>query len=647
MSTESTGGSRLPRSNSVKSATAENSEEEESRPYDERVAERAAERVKKFREEYPHLAKQPLSLEPGQQLREAVAEEEYRTEYVEGDREWESGHTTEHLDRLGPVTWDEALFTFLCERQPYDDGMGGKFRDTEADETFTVDFHDCWTSEYGEKQAAKNKGAERQLMGGMYPDNAESERAGELEEPEWSGDVATAVMALTGSSTPDGERLPPVDHAEAVTSTWTNSGGSGSVYDVVRNVLEKELGLESDEWGFVRGDDVHGMGPHDEPGENACHVHEHPTVYFDVGATDLREQFDTDFEVKAVIETKLYKAVEKHVELCEIAEPEAHTKEESIEVRLDLDNPAGYATEYLRLDDDEPMMERPVEFQAFATVEWARNRQRIARSKLFTDAAKADFCKQDSDSYHAERLRYDRSGHGDPELVCAECGSGVGIDAETMAEYRLSEDAEQDVEDDLDDVVVGASVGESTDAARVRSEVESHVEKWGEPESVTALMGELSIAPQHRPVVEEVLAGEDTSGEVEPVMGPPRPAEAQHQLEAIVMPDGGEEEVSGGGGGGVNMVALKLPKERLLRETRLAYVGEVANPKIPVGDGGRPEYWTYNPRTVAGWLVNNGYRKPWHAELALEEMFSRCDGLPEEFDEPLARPPPGVSGEQS
>lgn len=640
MSTESI-GSWLPRSNSVNSATAENSGCEESQPYDEQVAERAAEQVKKFREDYPHLAKQPLSREPGQQLREALVEEEYRTEYVEGDREWESGHTVERLDRVEPVTWDEALFTFLCERQPYDDGMGGKFRDTEADETFTVDFHDCWTSEYGERQAAKNKGAERQLMGGIYPDNAESERAGEFEEPEWSGDVATAVMALTGSSTPDGERLPPVDHAEKVTATWTNSGGSGSVYDVVRNVLEKEFGLDPDQWGFVRGDDVHGMGPHDELRENACYVHEHPTVYFDVGATDLRDQFDTDFEVKAVIETKLYKAVEKHVELCEIAEFEAHTKEESIEVRLDLDNPAGYATEYLRLDDDEPMMERPVEFQAFATVEWARNRQRIARSKLFTDAAKADFCKQDSDSTHAERLMYDRSGHGDPEVVCAECESGVGIDAETMTEHRLDEEPTTEIVDDERSVQVGATVGESTDSARARSKVGEYVDEHGEPPSVAVLMGEMMIEPRHRPVVEEALAGENSALSPDPVMGPPGPTEPQHQLESIVMPDGGEEEVSGGSGG-VDMVALKLPEQRLLRETRLRYVGVEADPKIVVRDGDE-RFATYNPEQAARWLINHGYRQPWHAELAL--TFSVFSGeRPEEFDEPLARPPPGVGG---
>jgi hypothetical protein len=577
---------------------------------------------------------------PGQQLRGALAEEEYRTEYVEGDREWESGHTVERLDRVEPVTWDEALFTFLCERQPYDDGVGGRFRDTEADETFTVDFHDCWTTEYGEEQAARNSGAQRQLMGGMYPDNADSDRAEEYEEGEWTGDTATVMLTRTGSSTPGGERLPPVDHAEQVVKTWSQGG----VYHTVRNICEKELGLEPEEWGYVRGDDVHGMGPHDSPGENACYVHAHDAIYVDVGATELREEFDTDFEVRSVLESKFYKAIEKHLEACEIAKPEAHTREKAVEVRLDLDQPAGYATEYLRLDESE-MMEMPVEFQAFAAVEWATNRQRIARSKVFTDAAKADFCKQDSESTHAERLMYDRTGHGDPEVVCAECGSGVGIEAETLAEYRLNNDAEQDDDAIVEDVVVGASVGESTGAARVRSEVEEYVDAHGEPESVTALMGELAIEPQYRSVVEEAVAGEDTSTEPEPVMGPPRAPEAQHQLEAIVMPDGGEEEVSGGGGGGVNMVALKLPEERLLRETRLKHIGEEGHYRILVEDGGE-RFATYNPEQAAGWLVRHGYRRPWHAEMALSFGHFGED-VAEAFEEPVARPPPGVSGEQS
>lgn len=629
--------SRLPRSNSVNSATAEEPASEENRTYDEQVIEDAKECVAEFREKYPYLAEQPMSSEPGQRLRECLVREEFETEYVEPEGEFEQGHTVERLARAEAVTWAEGLFKFLVERQPYDDGIGGKFRDRESDETFTKDFHDCWTTEYGEKQAARNSAAERQLMGGSYPDNEESARAGEFEDDhEWTGDTATIMLTLTGSSVPNDERMPPVDHSDSVTRTWSR----GNVYQTVRNICEKELGLESDQWGFVRGDDVHGMGEpeHATAGENACYAHSHPAIYIDLGETGLRDEFETDFEIKSVLEAKYHKAVKKHVEECDVAKPEAHTRENAVRVRLDLENPSGYATEYLRLDEDE-MMEMPVEFQAFAAVEWATNRQRIARSKLFTDAAKADFCKQDEDSTHGETVIYDRSGHGEGEVVCADCGSGVGIEADTLAQHRLSE-VEESEDDGMGQVQVGVKVGESTGAARTRSRVESHVEQHGEPGSVAVLMGDLGIAPQYRSVVEEVLAGEDSSSEVEPVMGEPPGPRSQYDLEAVVMPDGGEEEVTDSSGGGVSMTALKLPDERLLRETRLKFAGSVSSVKIVATDGDE-RFATKEPELVARWLVNHGYRRPWHAEMVLS--FERFGSeLPEILEEPYARPPPCV-----
>lgn len=652
MSTEFN-ASRLPQYNSVKSATAENPASEENQSYEEEVEERALECVENFMEEYPHLVGLPLSEKPGRPLRKELVEEEYREEYVEPETEWGQGFSVERLDRAEPVTWGEALFRFLVNRQPYDDGVAGRFRDTETDETFTKEFQDCWTTDYGEEQAARNSGAERQLMGGAYPENEKSGRSGEVEEGEWSGETATIMLTRTGSSIPEGERLAPIDHADQVVRTWSQGG----VYDTVRNICEYELDLDSEQWGYVRGDDVHGMGPfeRENPGENACYPHSHDAIYIDLGATDVMDEFEYDWEIRAVLEDKFYKAIEKHVEACEIAEPEAHTKEDAIEVRLDLEHPAGYATEYLRLDENE-MMEMPVEFQAFAAVEWATNRQRIARSQVFTEAAKADFCKQDSEVEHGERLKYDRGGHGDPEVVCAHCGSGVGIDSETIVEHRVADgfewlspwsrkecreaavDGGVGVEEPGEcDVVVRARIGEGTGSARIRQRVEEYVTTHGRSECPAVVMGELGIAPQYRSVVEEVLAGEDSSTEVETVTGPPEPPDAGYELEAVVMPDGGEEEVTSPGGGGVDMVELMLPETRLLLETRLQYVGERGRPKIIVENNGE-RLATHNPETAAAWLVDNGCRRPWHAEVAMT-FTNHGKGVAREFEEPEVRPP--------
>jgi len=619
--------SRLPRSNSVEASAAENPASQESRSYEEEVAERAAECVEEFREEYPHLAGLPLSETDGRRLRSELVETEWVEEHVEGERDWERGFSVDRVERAESVTWADGLFRFLVARQPYDDGLGGRFESRYDGETFVVDFDDCWTSSYGDEQAAKNAAFQRQLMGGEYPENDESARSGEHVEGEW-GDVATIMLTRTGTSVPSSGRVPPVDHADRVARTWSDGG----VYDVVRNACEYHLDLEPEQWGYVRGDDAHGLDA-DNPGENACYVHCHDAIYIDLEATGLRDDFETDAEIEAVIESAFYPAIEKHVEECELAKPEAHTREEAIEVRLDLQEPAGYATEYLRLQEDTPMMEMPVEMQAFAAVEWAQNRQRVARSKVFNDAAKADFCLQDKERAHGHRLKYDDGGN----VVCAHCGSSVGIDAETISEYRLSQSGggQAVVADGGQEHVVGYRIGESPAAAKARSLAERYVETHGATSAVEVL-GSLGIDPAHRSVVEEVLAGEDTSAEPEPVYGEPPELPAEYELVEIVNPDGTTEATSGGGGG-ASMAELVLPEERLLRETRLAHA-EGTGAKIRCEKTG---FATFSAETMAGYLVEKcGVREPWHAEVLLSFQWPRDrGGLPAVLDEPEVTPP--------
>lgn len=631
--------SRLPRSNFVNSPTAgfrqsEDSAESADRPvadevddskYAQLVARRATDKVAEFSEKYPHLAGLPLSRQSGAKLRAELVDTEYVEEFVEPDDEWQDGFAVERLDRAEPVTWAEAMWHMHSTRQAYDDGVIGRFETDDGGE-FHRRFTDCWTPEYADQQAARNAGAERQLIGGHYPDSDESDRAGEYQEGEWGG-VATIMLTRTASSTPGDDRLTPIDHAKSMHSAW-NTGTDG-VYHAVRNICEKKLELNSDQWGYFRGDDIHGMGD-ENPGENACYAHSHEAVYIDLEATKFADQEASEAAIETDLEELFYPAIEKHLELCDPAEPEAHEPGKACEAFLDLQHPAAYATEYLRLTEEEELMEMPIEFQAFAAFEWAIGRQRIARSQIFTEAAATDLCKQSPDVEHAGQLTYKR-GHGDPSVVCAHCNSAVGIEADTIAEYRLENDPP---ESDDSGRVLGARVGESTSAARVRGQVREYLESYGAPESSTMLMGELGIDPDHRQVVDDVLEGKGPPGP-ELVTGEGSPPKSEYRLVGIVRPDGREEAV-GGGGGGAEMLELLLPAERLKAETRLQYVGGEYRPAI-VLERGSDRLVTFDPDVAAGALVCWGVRKPWHAELCIS--FRSSGALPSRFDRPCAEPP--------
>jgi hypothetical protein len=590
------------------------------------VVERARERAVEFAEKYPARAQLPLTRNPEEKLLASYAVEEYREEYVEPDREYETGFTVERLERVEPVTWKEAVFTTLVERHQYDAGLVGEFEDSATGEEFNIEFSDAWTAKYAKEQRAVNAGAQRQLMGGEYPaEHAESARAGELEPGEWD-ETAVVLLTHTGSAIPQGEYIPPVDHARSV-DTW------GDVYHRVRNLLEHKWDVPPDRWGYVRSEDPHGI---DESGANAGFTHNHPVVFFDVSCADVSAPTDAKL-VEDITEDFHGDVVTKHVEECELAEPEAHTPERSVEVRLedDVDEPGAYASAYALPSDDEPMIERPVEYIAWAATLRSMGRQRIARSSLFTDAAKADMCKQDCEREHGKRFEYDRSGHGS-ELVCAECGSGVGIEATVTAE-RVSggravatdggvtasaqtqdTQASESAESGGESVVVGARVGERTDRAEVRSRVERYVEAHNVPERVTVVLGGMCLSPEYADVVEQVLDGSDPPG-VEPVMGEERDSGgSRYELTGLRAANGDEKEVSGGGG--ARYVDVMLPEERLLEVTRLQFVGDGARPRIVVGG----EVATYDPREAARALVERGATVPWVADRVLEFEQLEC-----------------------
>jgi len=622
--------SRLPKSNSVNAATGENSMSEVF-GVDAETVERARERTEEFREKYPERAKVPLSREPGETMLASYVVEEYREETVEPESEFDQGFTVRRLEKAEPVTWDEAVFTTLIERHRYDMGVVGEFEDRRTDEKFRTQFTDAWTTEYAEAQRAKNAGAQRQLMGGEYPENPESTRSGEYEPGEW-GRPVSALLSLTGTAVPSGEQLAPVDHARRV-DTW-----SEACYHRVRNLLEHELGVPSDRWGYTRADDVHGLDG--EGGENACYTHQHPAIFFDLEAAEVPSMSDGEVE-KWIRERFHEKVVMKHVEECDLASEDAHGPG-SVEIEMDLNRAGAYASAYALPSPEKPMIERSIEYIAWASVLRASGSQRIARSQLFTEAAKADMCKQKRETVHGERLMYDRSGHGESELVCECCGSGVGI-GETMTAHRMSGESQvvatdggETAREKSETVVVGARIGESPEEASVRERAEVYVENREECGEVSErVLGEMGVSPEYEEVVREVFEGEDSSG-VEEIEGEQREGgESRYELKELVAANGDRTEIAGGAGG-VEYVELELPVEKVLRHTRLQYVGEDCRPKIWVelseGEGGR--FATYNPETAARALVNAGMRIPWVADRALS--FESTDRA--EFEEPVPRP---------
>lgn len=629
--------SRLPEYNSVNASSARNRDSGEF-GVDAETVRRIEERVEEFRQKYPDRAKLPLSREPGEKMLASYVVEEYTEETVEPETDFEQSFTVRRLERAEPVTWDEAVRTTLLERHQYDAGVVGEFEDRHSGESFNVAFTDAWTSEYAETQRAKNAGAQRQLMGGEYPEHSESARSGELEPGLWDSPVSV-LLSLSGSAAPHGELLPPVDHAREV-DTWSDC------YHRVRNLVEYELGVPSGSWGYTRADDVHGLK--DKGHTNAGYTHQHAVIFFDLEAAEVPDL--PELELEEWVHEKFHdKVVSKHVDECHLASEEAHG-EKSVDVEMELGAAGAYASAYALPAPEKPMVERPIEYVAWASVLRASGTQRIARSKLFTDAAKADLCKQQTGVVHGERLMYDRSGHSS-ELVCECCGSGVGI-GETMTAHRVSDsgpavvatDGGEAVEERPEMVVVGARVGESRERAEVRQRAQQYIDVNGRPGEVSpGLLGEMGVSPEHADVVGEVLRGEDSSTSAEPIEGVRRDGEeSRYELQQLVAANGETREIAGGAGG-AQYRELVLPVEDILRKTRLQYVGDGCHPKIVVelseGEGGRLA--TYNPETAARALVNAGVRIPWVADRALSfELTERP-----EFEEPV--PPPHLEGEVS
>ncbi|WP_224447019.1 hypothetical protein [Haloprofundus salilacus] len=551
MSSETAGGGVDATSGSVDSRTTDGSAT--TLAVDDAVSsleleERVHERVLEFIEEYPELADLPLSRTHGRKLRRIVTEAEWRDATVEPVEPHEDSFEVTELAERSASTWSDALSAFLTAHTRYR-GLLARFSNDSGDQ-IEIPLTDAWGEEYSKKQYARALALQRQMAGGERPSGGKSVAAWE--------NAATAMVTLTGSSVPDGSRLPPVDFLDSLHDSFSYNG----VRDTLRNTMEYHLGLDADEWGYWLQAEPHGVGG--DGGMNACYTHLHVGIYFDAGQLEIHR-----------VEKELRRVVEKHVGVCEYANESAHR--DAISVNESVENMGSYLATYMGGYTEE-LLEKPVEYLAWGAVYWSAARRRTSRSQLLNDAIAADACQQRAEYEGANQS----DDHGDSvvwndanglDVVCECCGSGWMIDQTRLDEPIPDADVADAVADGGSDeanltlsqrwpsATAAAAVGETTLRAKIRSRVESWLEHHpDEQPSVPRLLGDLSLDPvRHRAIVNDVLQG------VQPKQESFRRTslDSEWQLEAIVDRDGKEHQP---GGGGIDMATLHLPVDEFADE---------------------------------------------------------------------------------
>ncbi|VTT87155.1 ORF1 [Halorubrum sp. DM2] len=435
------------------------------------------------------------------------------------------------------------------------------------------------------------------------------------------------MLTLTASSVPDGDRLSPVDHLDAIHDAFSYGG----VRDTLRNTLEYHLGLDSDDWGYWLQAEPHGMGSAADDGErtgmNACYTHLHVGVYFDAAATslDLRS-VGSEFE----------RVIDKHVAECDSAGVGGHDYTSvddyladdtgCISLNADVQNLGSYLAAYMGGYTEE-LLDKPIEYLAWGALYWSAARRRTSRSQTVNQAICADRCEQRAENEetgqvdpHGERIRWD-DGHG-ADVVCSCCGSPWTIDQDRL-------DGPPEPETALDDDLrwaAGAtapppnpepdrslaerwpsadsawSYGESPRKALIRERVQGYLDVHGQDVSLPSILAHLNIDPSYKEFVGEVLNGTEQP-ESESIDRRRREPQFGYELKAIVDADGNEHQP---GGGGVDMVQLELPVAYIIENTRLA--NDLAQGEI--FRNGRTGVATHDPETIARGFVNNGITDP-------------------------------------
>jgi hypothetical protein len=576
-------------------------------------------------EEYPERMRVPISTTHKRKLREEALGEPKTVEREVAVGETETVTVEDTAARSALPLW-AVVEEFLRDYEGYRDRylrMGKGTPDSPEREEFLVPMNNSFAPEYQQKQYARLKALKRQTSGesAEYSPTGE-EFAGVFEEP------LTLLLGLTASSTTEnGDFRPQVDHDREIREAWKGDNDNG-VRRTLRYVLEDKLGLDSSEYAWWWQSE-----PHPGDGAAAGYSHSHPTVVLDAAAADV--------ELEEIDAETFRPVVAKHIAECESAEWSAHRIREegksSVTVRKpgEIEDFAGYVSEYLAISPDDDLLERSPEYVMWAAVQWATTTQKYSKSRTATAAIDADRCHQEyvddeaeQDVDHGEEVvRSDRRG---VEFECAECGSEFGVDQspETLVEARREgagaaevaeagavgvatdggvEEDEEDGEESLESLWPSAD-GAARVGAPTRERECDHEEGAAEC-PLCCPVGETVDAGTPIPESAEAPPGEEIREGFE---RPPT-----WEAEAVVQKATGEESVLGSPGGveyGEVIVegADAIPPEKLIPPDEL----RTPNPSVDPTEYPPPELIEKQLAEIhrGDPLTAKKWREDWHAE---------------------------------
>jgi len=437
-----------------------------------------SERVREFLDKMGDRAHQPLSAMHGRELRAECVEEDREVREVElGDGVTEK---VEEVTERRAVEWWRGVAAMLDWHVEYHESTLRLEYGRESDPTYRlldIPLDNSWMAPYQEAERAKLKAVERRTCGFETCGECETRWCEEPDEHATEyvpGEFEEPIVLLTGR-TAAGDGRPSVDHAREIAEAWTGPNGNDGVARSLRYVMGERLGLGSSDWvRWTQGEPHTGKRTADGYGGNTGYHHAHDIVILD-GAAAAEEVTAETF--RTVIESHVEKCAGAGVEAHDLDKPDWDKAPSSDEcdchggcgecvgtvsvkhARDDIrESVASYAAAYLA-NESKDLLERSVEYLAWAATMWATGTQKGIKSDSANHAIEADRCEHahaegEHDHAHGETVRRkpcrcasapggsgcrrcDGRGY---HVVCGECGSPWAVDQNrTLTAHRTAD----------------------------------------------------------------------------------------------------------------------------------------------------------------------------------------------------------------